>query len=538
MKSKKILTILLSLAIMFTFMPAMAFAETTETTADWTWDPNMTVATSSAGVKVDLVKTWTAEGYITVTADKTKWGDAPDVPARYYVDLAGAKLVDDAGNALAASYNSGFDPSAKVTKVLVKVPDGVTVPSTITDAQKTHLFTFDELHTFNNGWSGSVEVTPNTYVATKKVTEDQPITVSLKQDWTSTAKGTDTEGDGIIKNAPDTASVTVLAAAASADDAAFYFDMVDDTEGFKNGDMTRAYDGAEHTIVMKNVKGYTPYYQVFNANGVWEDTKEVKISKVLTAPMKVKVTVKDDATGKKYTEYNLNVNLNKVDAPTFAFVKQFTTTVTYRISENTELKGKDFIVVDAPDASAKAAKADEAKWLELFDDYYEITATPGKIDADQIELSFAPKKLSNAEKTALEEKYKELTANYQKFDTQKTYTKTVTGQLVQIVRSNDYEVTFTKASGKTIHVKKAKKTKKAVKFSVAAEAANGATVKYVKKSGNAKISIDSATGEITVKKGLKKGTYKVKIKAYVPGHQDVADGNGYAFATIKVKVKK
>ena len=37
MKSKKILTILLSLAIMFTFMPAMAFAAATETVGEVTY---------------------------------------------------------------------------------------------------------------------------------------------------------------------------------------------------------------------------------------------------------------------------------------------------------------------------------------------------------------------------------------------------------------------------------------------------------------------------------------------------------------------
>ena len=40
---------------------------------------------------------------------------------------------------------------------------------------------------------------------------------------------------------------------------------------------------------------------------------------------------------------------------------------------------------------------------------------------------------------------------------------------------------------------------------------------YVKKSGNAKITIAKKTGKVTVKKGLKQGTYKVKVKVKAAG---------------------
>ena len=41
---------------------------------------------------------------------------------------------------------------------------------------------------------------------------------------------------------------------------------------------------------------------------------------------------------------------------------------------------------------------------------------------------------------------------------------------------------------------------------------------YVKKSGNKKITIAKKTGKVTVKKGLKKGTYKVKVKVKAAGN--------------------
>ena len=41
---------------------------------------------------------------------------------------------------------------------------------------------------------------------------------------------------------------------------------------------------------------------------------------------------------------------------------------------------------------------------------------------------------------------------------------------------------------------------------------------YVKKSGNKKITIAQKTGKVTVKKGLKKGTYKVKVRIKAAGN--------------------
>ena len=41
---------------------------------------------------------------------------------------------------------------------------------------------------------------------------------------------------------------------------------------------------------------------------------------------------------------------------------------------------------------------------------------------------------------------------------------------------------------------------------------------YTKASGNAKITINKTTGKITVKKGLAKGTYKVKLTAKAAGN--------------------
>ena len=97
-----------------------------------------------------------------------------------------------------------------------------------------------------------------------------------------------------------------------------------------------------------------------------------------------------------------------------------------------------------------------------------------------------------------------------------------------------------KASGKTIKVKigKKKKTTKNKTFAKAKAfkvSGNKGTVTFKKSSGNKKIKVAS-NGKVTVKKGLKKGTYKIKVK--------VTDKESYEYfavtktVTMKVKVTK
>lgn len=76
----------------------------------------------------------------------------------------------------------------------------------------------------------------------------------------------------------------------------------------------------------------------------------------------------------------------------------------------------------------------------------------------------------------------------------------------------------------------------AYSFTVKAEASNGAAVKYKLINADDKIKIDKTSGKITIKKGLAKGTYSIKVKAYVPGMNEF----GYAQETqaIKIVIKK
>ena len=61
------------------------------------------------------------------------------------------------------------------------------------------------------------------------------------------------------------------------------------------------------------------------------------------------------------------------------------------------------------------------------------------------------------------------------------------------------------------------------------------TVSYKKLSGNKKISINSKTGKVTIKKKLKKGTYKVKVRVSASGDYNYASAS--RTVTFKIKVK-
>ena len=96
---------------------------------------------------------------------------------------------------------------------------------------------------------------------------------------------------------------------------------------------------------------------------------------------------------------------------------------------------------------------------------------------------------------------------------------------VQETKANNFKQTIAKINAKKGKVK-------TVQLGVT-KAAKGA-VTWKKLSGNSKVTV-SSTGKLVVKKGLKKGTYKVKVKATAAGNY--LYGEGSATRTLKVVVK-
>ena len=91
----------------------------------------------------------------------------------------------------------------------------------------------------------------------------------------------------------------------------------------------------------------------------------------------------------------------------------------------------------------------------------------------------------------------------------------------------------TKVSSKTFTVSLLKK--KSQSFTLGASVNSKGKLSYKKTSGSSGISVNSKTGKITVKKGMKKGNYKIKvqIKAAAKGNYKA----GTKTVTIIVKVK-
>ena len=92
--------------------------------------------------------------------------------------------------------------------------------------------------------------------------------------------------------------------------------------------------------------------------------------------------------------------------------------------------------------------------------------------------------------------------------------------------------------GKTVKVKYKKIKKKAqnigISKAISIKNAQG-KISFIKKSGNKKIKINKSTGKITIKKGLKKGTYKVKVKVSASGNTKYRAITKQVIFKIKVK---
>ena len=103
-----------------------------------------------------------------------------------------------------------------------------------------------------------------------------------------------------------------------------------------------------------------------------------------------------------------------------------------------------------------------------------------------------------------------------------------------VQKANTLKVTAKKpAALKAKTLKKKNLTiKKAKAFSI--KGAQG-TVTFKKVSGNKKITINKKTGVITVKKGLKKGTYPLKVKVTAAGNAGYKTGSKTVIVKIRVK---
>ncbi len=90
-----------------------------------------------------------------------------------------------------------------------------------------------------------------------------------------------------------------------------------------------------------------------------------------------------------------------------------------------------------------------------------------------------------------------------------------------------------KATAKTVKASKVKKAKQVVK-PLKVSGAEG-TVSYKKTGGSGKLTINKKNGKVTVKKGTKKGTYKIKVTVTAKGNGTYKKGTKKVTVTVKVK---
>ena len=100
-------------------------------------------------------------------------------------------------------------------------------------------------------------------------------------------------------------------------------------------------------------------------------------------------------------------------------------------------------------------------------------------------------------------------------------------------KANPITVTAKTATVKYSKVKKAKQTLTVSKV-LTIKGAKG-TKTFTKKSGNSKITINKSTGKVTIKKGLKKGTYSIKVTVKAAGNSEYSAKS--VTKTFKVRVK-
>ena len=322
MKSKKILTILLSLAIMFTFMPAMAFANVTSDGTDYSGSAGTHVTnadqihwgTSYDSVTVDNFNDGNPytgsyvvrkidqgaesqyKGEIKAGLNSDKFSSTATFPVFdnvYFYDFTGAELaIDDEMSQ--ADFNELFNTN---TGMLVDGKVNLVIPSYDVDtANAGKKLTKVTL----NGWTVKAKK-PAEYV--DKAEKAQTVTITATLESTRAAAGTQAAPYG-INQATITKQVKVQGVSAAIDNFKFYKDTVREGNEAGSGtgvnagkptlpegvtslagcdtmakaatlNATFEYDAAAHKVVTNDVTDYTVSWRVLNkATGNYEPATE------------------------------------------------------------------------------------------------------------------------------------------------------------------------------------------------------------------------------------------------------------------------
>ena len=614
MKSKKILTILLSLAIMFTFMPAMAFAATTVTVpagkvATWSVDDLYATLTddnnhpfkatrsySDSQIWSTATDNWSGQVIATVANDDSEEGyvytkpteaDGTALVDRRFYDLNGSSLVYGSSyKALDKSVwsKAAFDEALAAGEIYVKIikqnydatntaykaeQAGVKYVPLAPVTGKAGKYTatlYSDGSKATTVWTLNFDVTK--YDSDKK-TEDQTISFTWEAPTTSATIDGKSAATAELAGVVPGASVTIRKQEADKPDAshpekALFMDTVDNTAG-----MTAMYDGAAHKIVAKEFAGYTVEFAIYNKNTGHYDPAPSGVTLTDAGTVQFSATFSNATTKDKVEMKGQIASVSDVNTYTGSWGFGYVVTSdegnssTHKYVSKNSVAGEEYNAADYLDvaAASPASKADykqiaataavaanKTELMNFFNDFYEVKATTLKGHPNNVTLSIVSKTFTTAaeqkEETALKAKYEKLMSNFGLTATTGLVASNdnVVSEASVTLNSTgvDTEVVFTKAiTSKTYKGSKTTKKGKLKKnqtIQFTAETPNGTAVKYKLMNVNtSKITINSTTGKVTLKKGLAKGTYKFKVKAYIPGDTTKM---AYETQSVTIKVKK
>ena len=533
---KKLFAVIMSAMMLITFMPTMAFADgiTGYTVTGWGADYK------TVTVKASNEKSYTVPTKIQFHATNDATANAGQYTA--IPDFADSALegLDITAEAVAHFYDLSkavFTNGLRFSsmdyndfKTLFDLDDTLENEISLTSAVKfVHKAATDDTPAVQ---SGTVDLTGYTMKIAKpvydstKAYEDQ-VFEGLQAYVVRTA------GDEVVVKSKASADaintlpvrkITVNGDVPSFEKVKFSIDK------FKtNGDAitTITYDGKEHAVVDNKIPtvSITKYELLNPKTGKYEE---------VTSP-----AVKDKGT----YSFKMTVKVGNKDPKTKTFVAvvnpvkvSFTLPTSATVYESVKYDLEDLVKFATADANTSKAeleaflKTNKKLLKEFLDSFYTFTSTKNNVLGDT-GLTVKMTLKTDEEVLAAKKKYNELfgqniiVTNLENL--QAEYSCAVT---VSPIQGNELVAC---SQSKTFHVKKAKALKAKKTFKMKNDYVKIGSASYFKKSGNSKIVI-AKDGKVTVKKGLKKGTYKVKIKVVAPNSPLQLSDN----KTLTVKVVK
>ena len=230
---------------------------------------------------------------------------------------------------------------------------------------------------------------------------------------------------------------------------------------------------------------------------------------------------------------------------TAASYKTYTAAIT---AAETVLNGEDFSDAEVT-AATKALTDAKAKLVKLKTQSITVSVKNTK---NVVSKKYGDKAFSLGAKAKTALTYKSSNTKIATVDSKGKVTIKAAGT-VKITINAKATRTYKAATAKVLTIKIAKKAptiktkigtknlsynalkKKAQVFTLGTSVNSKGTLTYKKLSGSSAVSVNSKTGKLTVKKGLKKGTYRVKVQIRSAAKGNYTAGSRTVTVTVRVK---